>query len=110
MSITPTSIPHSLVHEPKSAETIQDRNCLTWLNINVNCIATGFIKTELVQTAMHWTDEDVLQRTKSFPIARAGLPEDIAYAAVFLASESANFITGQTLSVDGGSSLSREGG
>lgn len=71
-------------------------------NINVNCIAPGLIKTEVVQSALHLTDEELANRTKSYPIARIGLPEDIGYASTFLASEASNYITGQTLIVDGG--------
>lgn len=78
-------------------------------SINVNCIAPGLIQTEVVQSAMHLTDEDWVKKTKSFSIAaRAGLPEEIGYAAVFLASEASNFITGHTLAVDGGTSVARE--
>ncbi len=63
--------------------------------------------TELAQASLHMTDEEWAQRTKSFPIARAGLPQDIAHAAVFLASEASSFITGQTLVVDGGASVAK---
>lgn len=74
-------------------------------NINVNCIAPGLIMTEIMQTALQMTDEDVKESTKSFPIARVGLPEDIGYASVFLASEASSFMTGQTLTIDGGATL-----
>lgn len=74
-------------------------------NINVNCIAPGLIITEIVQTALQMTDEDVKETTKSIPIGRVGLPEDIGYATVFLASEASSFMTGQTLAIDGGATL-----
>jgi gluconate 5-dehydrogenase len=70
-------------------------------NINVNAIGPGFIATDL--TAPLRADEDfnkwVLSRT---PFARWGEPEDIAGAAVFLASSASDFVTGQILYVDGG--------
>ena len=57
---------------------------------------------------MNVTDEELVNRTISYPIARDGLPEDIAYAAIFLASEASNYITGHTLIVDGGQSIPTE--
>ena len=71
-------------------------------NINVNGIAPGLIKTEVLQSALSLSDKELADRTKSFPIARIGLPEDIAYASVYLASEESNYMTGQTLVIDGG--------
>ena len=69
--------------------------------INVNAIGPGFIATDL--TAKLQADEDfnkwVLSRT---PFTRWGQPEDIAGTAVFLASSSSDFVTGQILYVDGG--------
>jgi len=69
--------------------------------INVNAIGPGFIRTEL--TAPLHTDPEfdawVKQRT---PWGRWGEPDDIAGAAVFLASDAADFVTGTTLYVDGG--------
>jgi len=70
-------------------------------HINVNAIGPGFITTDL--TAKLHADEDfnrwVLSRT---PVERWGQPEDIAGAAVFLASSASDFVTGQILYVDGG--------
>lgn len=70
-------------------------------NINVNAVSPGYIVTEL--TAKLKADRDfdawVLSRT---PMARWGNPQDIAGAAVFLASDASNFITGQMLYIDGG--------
>ncbi len=74
-------------------------------NIRVNCIAPGFIKTAMVAKAFD-SDTDrrdrVLQRT---PLGKLGLPEDIASAAYFLASDENAFITGAILPVDGGNSI-----
>ena len=76
-------------------------------NINVNCIAPGLIKTEIVQGALHLSDEEMTERTKSFPIQRVGLPEDIAYGAIYLASNASEYMTGQTLVIDGGVTVAR---
>ncbi len=69
--------------------------------IHVNGIGPGFTRTDL--TAGLWQDPAfeaaVTQRT---PLGRWGTPEDIGAAAVFLASPAADFITGQTLNIDGG--------
>ena len=68
-------------------------------NIRSNVIAPGFIETEMTgkldeATVQSWRD--------AIPLKRGGSPEDIANACVFLASDMSSYITGQTLSVDGG--------
>ena len=71
-------------------------------NIRVNCIAPGIIRTHFARAL--WEDP---QRAAAFarrnPLRRLGDPDDIAGVAVLLASRAGNFITGQTLVVDGGS-------
>lgn len=67
--------------------------------ITVNAIAPGFIKTEMVETIPAEYMADLESRT---PVGRMGMPEDIANAYLFLASDEASFINGVTLSVDGG--------
>ncbi|NVJ89715.1 MAG: 3-oxoacyl-[acyl-carrier-protein] reductase [Flavobacteriaceae bacterium] len=68
-------------------------------NIRSNVIAPGFIETEMTDKL----DEKVVQGWRdSIPLKRGGTPEDIANACVFLASDMSAYITGQTLSVDGG--------
>ena len=68
-------------------------------NITVNAVAPGFINTEMIQAV----PEKVLDIMKSkSPLNRLGEVEDIAHAYLFLASDKAGFITGTTLSVDGG--------
>ena len=68
-------------------------------NICVNCIAPGFIVTAMTDVL---TDAQKEQILKKIPMGRLGAPEDIANAALFLASDLSNYITGQVLTVDGG--------
>lgn len=69
--------------------------------INVNAIAPGYIHTELTRAL--WEDEEFDKWVKGrTPMGRWGNPDDLAGAAIFLASEAAGFITGQILFVDGG--------
>ena len=68
-------------------------------NIRVNAVAPGFILTEMVRQM----PEKVLENMKSHtPLGRMGLPEDIANAYLWLASDEASFVHGAVLSVDGG--------
>ncbi len=67
--------------------------------IRVNAVAPGFIATEMVQKMPAEVLDGMRAKT---PAGRLGTPEDIANAYVFLASDAASFITGATLSVDGG--------
>ncbi len=68
-------------------------------NIQINAVAPGFI-----ETAMTGSMKDDLKASilKEVPAGRLGLPEDVANAVLFLCSPQANYITGQTLTVDGG--------
>lgn len=67
--------------------------------IRVNCISPGVIMTDMLN---EYSQEDLDALKEETPLSRLGTPEDIANAAVFLASESSGFITGQILSVNGG--------
>ncbi len=67
--------------------------------ITVNAVAPGFIKTEMTEAMTEQATEAFL---KTVPLRRKGEPGDVASAVLFLASESAGYITGQTLSVCGG--------
>lgn len=67
--------------------------------ITVNCIAPGFIETDMTDKLSEELRQGMLS---SIPLARLGRPEEIAKVAVFLASDSASYMTGQTLHVDGG--------
>ena len=71
------------------------------LGIRVNALAPGYIETPMSA----WMHQDPMQRAALLsrtPLGRIGQPEEIASAATFLASDTAAFITGQTLGVDGG--------
>lgn len=68
-------------------------------NIRCNAIAPGFIETEMTAVL----DEKVVQGWRdNIPLKRGGMPEDVANACVFLASDMSNYVTGQVLNVDGG--------
>ena len=70
-------------------------------NVRVNCIAPGLIKTDFAKAL--WEDAEMLKkRTATTPLRRIGEPDEIAGAAVFLASQAGTFITGQSLVIDGG--------
>jgi NAD(P)-dependent dehydrogenase (short-subunit alcohol dehydrogenase family) len=73
--------------------------------INVNCLSPGLIEVRSEVSPL--SEEYTTVLTKSIPWGRIGQPADIAKAALFLASPSAEFITGTVLSVDGGSSAGR---
>ncbi|MFJ8459794.1 3-oxoacyl-[acyl-carrier-protein] reductase [Lysinibacillus xylanilyticus] len=68
-------------------------------NILVNAIAPGFIETEMTDQLPDDIKQGMLTQ---IPLAKLGQPEDIAKAVVFLASDDANYMTGQTLHIDGG--------
>jgi NAD(P)-dependent dehydrogenase (short-subunit alcohol dehydrogenase family) len=74
-------------------------------NINVNAIGPGPTLTELNQKFFEDNPKDLKARIDSIPLGRLGKPTDHAGAAVFLASDASEFITGQTLLIDGGSNL-----
>ncbi|MGB3271937.1 MAG: SDR family oxidoreductase [Xanthobacteraceae bacterium] len=70
-------------------------------NIRVNCIAPGLIKTDFAKAL--WDDpENLKASTSRAPLGRIGVPDEIAGAAVFLSSAAGNFMTGQTMVIDGG--------
>lgn len=70
-------------------------------NIRANAIAPGLVRTDFARAL--WEDEDNLKRrTATTPLRRIAEPEEIAGAAILLATKAGSFITGQTLVVDGG--------
>ena len=74
--------------------------------IRVNAVAPGMIRTDLNQAPSRRDSPDEVERyQRTTPIGRVGEPEDIADVVLFLCSDLARFITGQTLVVDGGMTL-----
>ena len=70
-------------------------------NVRVNCIAPGLIKTDFARAL--WENPETLKRaTSGSPLGRIGEPDEIAGAAIFLASQASSFVTGQAIVVDGG--------
>ncbi len=68
-------------------------------NINANAVAPGFIQTDMTAKL----PEDVKKKMmEAIPMAKLGTPEDVANVCLFLASEESGYITGQTITVDGG--------
>ncbi len=70
--------------------------------VTVNCIAPGFVDTAMTQELNEKQKAQALDRV---PAGRFGVPDDVAAAAVFLASDEAAYITGQTLHVNGGMAM-----
>ena len=68
-------------------------------NICVNAVAPGFIQTKMTDNLPDKVKEEMLKR---IPLHKFGTPDDVAKAVLFLASDEANYITGQVLVVDGG--------
>ncbi|MBV9735948.1 MAG: SDR family oxidoreductase [Acidisphaera sp.] len=106
---TPSSAPYGMAKagvnslvRSLSVEVAPDR-------INVNAIAPGLIRTPMTQQRL----DDPKEREKSFaaiPWHRAGEPEEIAGLALFLASDAADYVTGQTFVMDGGLTMHWGGG
>lgn len=67
--------------------------------VRANAIAPGFIVTQMTDVL---SDEIKGELQKQIPLGRLGQPEDVANLVVFLASDNASYITGQTIAVDGG--------
>ena len=91
----------------KAADFQLARNLCTELgphNIRVNCIAPGLIKTDFAKAL--WENPENLKPTLlRTPMGRIGEPDEIAGAAVFLASPAANFMNGQQIVIDGGATI-----
>lgn len=72
-------------------------------NLCINCIAPGFIKTDMTDKLNETQKAGILSQ---IPMQKLGQPEDIANAALFLASSMADYVTGQVLTIDGGMVMS----
>jgi NAD(P)-dependent dehydrogenase (short-subunit alcohol dehydrogenase family) len=77
-------------------------------DVRVNALAPGLVKTRLARALWEGPGEDRI--AAHIPLRRLGLPDDIATAALFLASDASSWITGQTLVVDGGTTRVPTGG
>jgi NAD(P)-dependent dehydrogenase (short-subunit alcohol dehydrogenase family) len=88
----------------KAADMQLARNlALEWgpKKVRVNCIAPGLVRTDFARAI--WAEPKNYERAvQQSPLRRIGEPDDIAGAAIFLAADSANFMTGQTIVIDGG--------
>lgn len=73
-------------------------------NVRVNCIAPGLVRTDFARAL--WENPEIYKATVSkYPLRRIGEPDEIAGAAVFLASKAGSFTTGQTIVIDGGGTI-----
>ena len=73
-------------------------------NVRVNCIAPGLIRTDFARAL--WENPETYAATvKHYPLRRIGEPDEIAGAAIFLASQAGSFTTGQTIVIDGGGTI-----
>ena len=73
-------------------------------NVRINCIAPGLVRTDFARAL--WENPDTLKAvTATTPLRRIGEPDEIAGAAVYLASPASTFMTGQTIVVDGGATI-----
>ena len=74
-------------------------------NVRVNAIAPGLVETKFASAIVH--NDDLVKRvTERTPLGRYAQPDEIAGAALYLASDAASFVTGHTLVVDGGMTIS----
>jgi len=93
----------------KAADMALARNiALEWgpKNVRCNCIAPGLVKTDFAKAL--WDNPETYAHTvKAYPLRRIGEPDEIAGAAVFLASPAGSFMTGQTIVIDGGGVIGR---
>ena len=91
----------------KAADMQMARNlAVEWgpRNVRVNCIAPGLVRTDFAKAL--WENPEIYEATVSkYPLRRIGEPDEIAGAAVFLASGSGSFTTGQTIVIDGGGTI-----
>ena len=71
-------------------------------NIRVNAVAPAVVKTKFAEALYEGREEKVV---RAYPMKRLGLPEDVAGAVSFLLSRDASWVTGQTLTIDGGVTL-----
>ena len=77
---------------------------LEWApKIRVNCICPGWVETEVMMTAMNYTQADLEKVAKRIPVGRMGTPEDLGLAALYLVAPASSWVTGQIINISGGS-------
>jgi 2-hydroxycyclohexanecarboxyl-CoA dehydrogenase len=74
-------------------------------NININCVCPGLVDTQLTTDLMAFAPELKEKMIKAIPFRRLATPEDVTAAVCFFASDEASYITGQSLSVNGGQAM-----
>jgi NAD(P)-dependent dehydrogenase (short-subunit alcohol dehydrogenase family) len=91
----------------KAADMALARNlAVEWgpRNVRVNCIAPGLVRTDFARAL--WENPEIYEHTvQRYPLRRIGEPDEIAGTAIFLASQAGSFVTGQTIVVDGGATI-----
>ena len=73
--------------------------------VRANAVMAGMVKTELIDTLSQLTEEDIKRDEAKYPLGN-GQPEDVANAVIYLLSDASRWMTGMTLKLDGGASLS----
>ncbi len=70
--------------------------------VRVNCICPGWIETDIMMTAMNFTQDDLPKVAKNIPMRKMGEPMDVGMAALYFASPAAAWVTGQIIDISGG--------
>ena len=70
--------------------------------VRVNCICPGWIETDIMMTAMNFTQEDLPKVARNIPMQKMGEPMDVGLAALYFASPAAAWVTGQIIDISGG--------
>ncbi len=102
-----SAYPEELVYSASKAGVVSLARSLAYAlapEVRVNALAPGWVRTDMTR-ALHTRPKAAAEIVRGIPAGRWGEPEDVAAAAVFLASDGARFVTGETLVVDGGDSL-----
>lgn len=74
-------------------------------HVRVNCVIPGLIETPLATNSDLWTEEELDEEASNIPLERLGQPDDVARVIHFLCGEGASYMTGELVTVDGGSAL-----